>query len=181
MEWSAEMEAAFTASKKTLAFATYLAHPLPGAVLNLSVDASATHIGAGFHQHRPGSIHWEPLGFFYKKLELAQTKYSTFDRDLLGWLALWGSVISVICWKGGGLPYLPTTNPSPTPSADSQSRGLPGRPAIFHRWLNILQTFSMLLVSTTSLQTPSPGRLVLFHRPRQRPLSRRPLGLRLPP
>jgi hypothetical protein len=49
VEWSAEMEAAFTASKKALASATYLAHPLPGAVLSLSVDTSATHIGAGLH------------------------------------------------------------------------------------------------------------------------------------
>ena len=77
------MEAAFTASKKALASATYLAHPLPGAVLSLSVDASATHIGAGLHQRRPGSIHWEPLGFFSKNLEPAQTKYSTFDGELL--------------------------------------------------------------------------------------------------
>jgi hypothetical protein len=83
VEWSAEMEAAFTASKKALASATYLAHPLPGAVLSLSVDASATHIGAGLHQRRPGSIHWEPLGFFSKNLEPAQTKYSTFDGELL--------------------------------------------------------------------------------------------------
>ncbi len=80
VEWSAEMEAAFTASKMALASATYLAHPLPGAVLSLSVDASATYIGAGLHRGRPGSIHWELLGFFSKKLEPAQTKYSAFDR-----------------------------------------------------------------------------------------------------
>jgi hypothetical protein len=83
VDWSADMEAAFSASKKALASATYLAHPLPGAVLSLNVDASATHIGAGLHQRRPGSIHWEPLGFFSKKLEPAQTKYSAFDRELL--------------------------------------------------------------------------------------------------
>jgi hypothetical protein len=79
VEWSAEMETAFTASKKALASATYLAHPLPGAVLSLSVDALATHIGAGLHQRCPGSVHREPLGFFSKKLEPAQTKYSAFD------------------------------------------------------------------------------------------------------
>jgi hypothetical protein len=57
VDWSAEMEAAFTASKKALASATYLAHPLPGAILSLNVDASATHIGAGLHQRCPGSIY----------------------------------------------------------------------------------------------------------------------------
>ncbi len=83
VEQSADMEAAFTASKKALASATYLAHPLPGAVLSLSVDASVTHIGAGLHQHRPCSVIWELLGFFSQKLEPAQTRYSAFDRELL--------------------------------------------------------------------------------------------------
>ncbi len=130
VEWSADMEAAFTASKKALASATYLAHPLPGAVLSLSVDASAKHIGAGLHQRRPGSIHWEPLGFFSKKLEPAQTKYPAFDRELLA------------CSLGIRHPFLPTSNPSPTHSAESRSRGLPGRSATCHTWLNILQTFT---------------------------------------
>jgi hypothetical protein len=140
VDWSAEMEAAFTASKKALASATYLAHPLPGAVLSLSVDASAMHIGAGLHQRRPGSIHWELLGFFSKKLEPAQP--SSLPSIESCWLVLWGSGISAICWKGGGLPYLPTTNLSPTPSAESRSRGPPGRPATSHTWLNTLQTFA---------------------------------------
>ncbi len=73
---------AFQASKKALTDATYLAHPLPGASLSLAVDASATHVGAGLHQRRQGSVVWEPLGFFSKKLEPAQTRYSAFDREL---------------------------------------------------------------------------------------------------
>ncbi len=67
VEWSAAMEAVFTASKKALSSATFLAHPLPGAVLSLSVDASATHIGAGLHQRRPGSVVREALGVFSKE------------------------------------------------------------------------------------------------------------------
>jgi hypothetical protein len=77
------METAFTSSKKALASATYLAYPLPGAVLSLSVDASATHIRAGLHQRCPGLVIWVPLGFFSKKLEPAQTRYSAFHRELL--------------------------------------------------------------------------------------------------
>jgi hypothetical protein len=71
------------ASKKVLTDATYLAHPLPGASLSLAVDASATHVGAGLHQRRQGSAVWELLGFFSKKLEAAQTRYSVFNRELL--------------------------------------------------------------------------------------------------
>jgi hypothetical protein len=81
--WTPEMATAFSSSKQVLAKATYLAHPLPGAAISLTVDASSTHVGAGLHQRRPGSVVWEPLGFFSKKLDPAQTRYSAFDRELL--------------------------------------------------------------------------------------------------
>jgi hypothetical protein len=38
------------------------------------MDASATQVGA--------CLQWQPLGFFSKKLEAAQQKYSAFDREL---------------------------------------------------------------------------------------------------
>ncbi len=69
--------------KQMLASATRVAHPPQAAKLSLAVDASATHIGACLQQRRAGSPGWEPLGFFSKKLELAQVKYSSFDRELL--------------------------------------------------------------------------------------------------
>ncbi len=34
-------------------------------------------------QRRPGGAAWEPLGFFSRKLEPAQVKYSAFDHELL--------------------------------------------------------------------------------------------------
>jgi hypothetical protein len=70
---SPEMQAAFEGSKEVLAKTTLLSHPLPQAKLSLAVDTSAT----------PGSAAWEPLGFFSRKLEPAQVKYSAFDRELL--------------------------------------------------------------------------------------------------
>jgi hypothetical protein len=33
-------------------------------------------------QQLPGQKDWQPLGFFSKKLEAAQQKYSAFDREL---------------------------------------------------------------------------------------------------
>ncbi len=136
VEWSTEMEEAITASKKALASATYLAHPLPGAVLSLSVDASATHIGAGLHQPCPGSIHWKPLGFFSKKLELAQTKYSAFDRELLA------CSLGIRHFRHMLEGWRFTIFTDHKPLTYALSRGQPGRPAIFHTWLNILQTFA---------------------------------------
>ncbi len=69
--------------KQMLASATRLAHPPQAAKLSLAVDASVTHIGAYLQQRRAGSPGWELLGFFSKKLEPAQVKYSSFDRKLL--------------------------------------------------------------------------------------------------
>jgi hypothetical protein len=75
------MEAAFQAAKSSLASAATLAHPSPSAELGLMVDASSTHVGASLQQRRGGGT-WEPLGFFSRKLNTAQSNYSVFDREL---------------------------------------------------------------------------------------------------
>ncbi len=68
VEWSPEMEVAFRQAKMALANSTQLSHPLPGAVISLLVDASATHIGAGLHQRQAGKIgHLGPLVFFLQR------------------------------------------------------------------------------------------------------------------
>jgi len=81
--WSEDKAAAFLAAKRALAAATRLAHPDQAAVLSLAVDASASHVGACLQQKSPGSAAWQPLGFYSKKLDSAQVKYSAFDRELL--------------------------------------------------------------------------------------------------
>jgi hypothetical protein len=58
-----------------------------GAELSVVVDASATHVGACLQQQIPGKKAWQPLGFFSKKLEAAQQKYSAFDRELFACFA----------------------------------------------------------------------------------------------
>jgi hypothetical protein len=75
------MEIAFAAAKAALVLAVPLAHPLPGAVLVLATDASDTHVGT-ILQQQVGQ-HWQPLGFFSKKLSKTEVNYSTFDRKLL--------------------------------------------------------------------------------------------------
>jgi transposase InsO family protein len=82
LDWSAAMDAAFAGAKQSLLTATHPAHPTVGAELSVVVDASATHVGACLQQRLPGRKVWQPLGFFSKKLEEAQQKYSAFDREL---------------------------------------------------------------------------------------------------
>ena len=85
--WGPEQENAFQYSKSALASATCLHHPIPGAALVVTTDASATAVGAVLEQVVDG-IH-QPLAFFSKKLRLCEQKYSTFDRELLAvYLAL---------------------------------------------------------------------------------------------
>jgi hypothetical protein len=79
--WSESAAAAFCAAKAALAAATALVHPLPGAVISLATDASDTHIGVVLQQLSTGS--WRPLAFFSRKLSPPESKYSTFDQELL--------------------------------------------------------------------------------------------------
>ena len=78
--WTSEMHAAFSQAKQALATAVSLAHPDPTATLALATDASDKHVGGVLQQRREGS--WQPLAFFSSKLNSAQCKYSTFDREL---------------------------------------------------------------------------------------------------
>jgi hypothetical protein len=58
-----------------------LQHPAPNAELSLAIDASDTHI-RGVMQQKSGD-HWRPLGFFSCKLTYTESRYSTFDCELL--------------------------------------------------------------------------------------------------
>lgn len=81
VNWTADSIKAFELSKKQLTEATLLVHPSSKAKLALVVDASDIAIGAVVQQKITNI--WQPLGFFSVKLSNAQTKYSTYDRELL--------------------------------------------------------------------------------------------------
>jgi cytoskeleton-associated protein 5 len=81
LPWTPDMETAFAVAKAALVSTVPLAHPLLGAVLALATDASNTHVGAVLQQQV--GQHWQPLGFFSKKLSKTKVNYSTFDRELL--------------------------------------------------------------------------------------------------
>ena len=72
---------AFQDVKTALAKATLLTHPDPSAPYCLMVDASNVAVG-GVLQQRVNHT-WHPISFFSKRLQPAETKYSTFSRELL--------------------------------------------------------------------------------------------------
>jgi hypothetical protein len=85
LPWRPDMETSFAATKAAIVAAIPLEHPLPGAVLALAAVASDTHVGAVLQQQV--GQHWQPLGFFSKKLSKSEVNYSTFDRELLAALS----------------------------------------------------------------------------------------------
>ena len=81
LTWTDSTLAAFNATKEALANASLLAYPKPNAPTCLMTDASDTAVGAVLQQLVNGT--WQPISFFSRKLSPAETRYSTFDRELL--------------------------------------------------------------------------------------------------
>ena len=82
---SEEAEAAFRRVKEMLSDATRLSHIQHNRELCLAVDASAIGIGAVLQQECHSG--WRPISFFSRKLTGAETRYSTFGRELLATFA----------------------------------------------------------------------------------------------
>lgn len=81
LPWDETTEQAFSDVKKALSEATMLHHPMHDAPTSVMTDASGTAVGAVLQQRVDG--HWQPLAFFSKKLQPAETRYSVFSRELL--------------------------------------------------------------------------------------------------
>ena len=80
-QWTETATSAFANIKAALAESTLLFHPKPDAELSLMTDASDIAVGAVLQQ-KVNHV-WQPLGFFSKRLQQAETRYSTFGRELL--------------------------------------------------------------------------------------------------
>ena len=79
--WCPTTETAFEQSKASLAQATMLHHPIQDAPTCIATDASDHAVGAVLQQRVNDA--WKPIAYFSKKLQPAETRYSTFDRELL--------------------------------------------------------------------------------------------------
>jgi hypothetical protein len=84
-EWTAEHNMQFDDLKRALSTAPVLATLDPDADFILRTDASDTAIGAVLAQKQEwqGRIVERPLGFFSRKLHDVETRYPTYDRELL--------------------------------------------------------------------------------------------------
>ncbi|CAH8667643.1 unnamed protein product [Dicrocoelium dendriticum] len=74
-------QAAFAELKDAISNIALLAHSESTAPLSITTDASDVAVGAVLQQHVGGQ--WQPLGFFSKRLQPAESRYSTFGRELL--------------------------------------------------------------------------------------------------
>jgi hypothetical protein len=84
VDWTSEMEKAFSDAKAALCNTALLAHPQQGWELALMVDASSDCVVAALLQRSSStSSPWRPLAFFSKKLEPFQVRYYAFDWELL--------------------------------------------------------------------------------------------------
>ena len=77
--WMEQALSAFYLVREALAKATLLFHPQPDAPTCLITDASDVTVGAVLQQ-LIGAV-WSPIAYFSRKLQPAETKYSTFDRE----------------------------------------------------------------------------------------------------
>ncbi|CAH8485921.1 unnamed protein product [Dicrocoelium dendriticum] len=71
----------FEKLKDAISNIALLAHPDTSAPLSLTTDASDTAVSAILQQLI--DRRWIPLGFFSKRLQPAESRYSTFGRELL--------------------------------------------------------------------------------------------------
>jgi hypothetical protein len=156
IEWSAEMEEAFSATKHALAKAALLAHPSPGAEVALMVDASGYHVGAALQQRTSAEAAWQPLGFYSKKLDSAQRRYSAFDRELLAC----SSGIQHFRHMLDGRPFAVYTNHKPLTFALSRATDAwtPCQGRHLSLLLNLRRTSGTFLARRMWWRIPCPGR-----------------------
>lgn len=80
-EWTTEHNVAFCQLKNALATAVKLSFPKADCPISITADASNTAIGGCLNQTIDGEN--RPLSFYSRKLSDTESRYSTFDRELL--------------------------------------------------------------------------------------------------
>ena len=76
-----EARLAFVKLKQAISNIATVSHYIPGTPLALFTDASDLAVGAVLQQFI--NDEWQPLAFFSKRLQPAESRYSTFGRELL--------------------------------------------------------------------------------------------------
>ena len=81
LQWNEESLQAFSTIKQVIADVSLLSYPHTDAPTNIMSDASDTAVGAVLQQ-KIGDA-WKLIAFFSRRMKPAETRYSTFDRELL--------------------------------------------------------------------------------------------------
>ena len=76
-KWTADHQSAFEEMKRIIMRETLLAYPNFSEVFDIHTDASLTQLGACISQKN------KPIAFYSRKLNPAQTRYTTTERELL--------------------------------------------------------------------------------------------------
>ena len=105
------MTSAFELTKKCLADATLLVHPIAEAKLQVNTDASSKAIAGAIHQVVRGRL--QPLGFFSHRTTAAESRYSAYDLELL---AVYSTVVK-FCHMLEGRKFCIFTDQKPLTSA----------------------------------------------------------------
>ena len=144
--WTPTAEAAFKEVKDALSNAILLVHPQSDAPTCIVTDASDITVGAVLQQCIDSV--WSPLSYFSRKLTPAETRYSTFDHELLAvYLAIkhfWHSVSSI---DFAAMARAQQDDPDLTNAADSSSLQLRAIP---------LLTADTTMLCDMSTGTPHP-------------------------
>ena len=148
--WSPEAESAFEQSKASLAQATLLHHPRHDAPTCIATDASDYAVGAVLQQLIDGT--WSPIAYFSKKLQPAETRYSTFDRELL---AVYLAIRHFRHFVEGRDFFVVTDHRPLTFSLTTVI--LPDRPGTWISWPNSPRISAMSVDQLMLQQTHSPG------------------------
>ncbi|GFU97786.1 retrovirus-related Pol polyprotein from transposon opus [Trichonephila clavipes] len=82
VHWTDDTRRSFEKCKTDLAEAALLSFTRYGLPLSLCTDASDFAVGAVLQQLENEG--WKPIAFYSKQLNETQTRYSTYDRELLG-------------------------------------------------------------------------------------------------
>lgn len=83
LAWTPEANEAFETARKALSQAALLVYPDACAEVAIATDASDNAIGAVLQQRDRSQSAWKPIGFFSRRLNPTQCKYSIFSKELL--------------------------------------------------------------------------------------------------
>lgn len=132
--WDEEEELAFLKLKTALATAPVLQLPDFELPFVLTTDASSAAVGAILEQDQGKGL--RPVAFASRKLNNAESRYSAYERELLG--IVW----AIAQWRH----YFHNTHPIVVQTDHAPLRHLPNQASVNSRiwkWMNILQGYNL--------------------------------------